>query len=124
RKWGRVHKGGAFEIVTTENGFHGRTLATMAASGKPGWDAMFPPKVDGFVKVPFGDADAVRRAAGSRTAAILVEPIQGEAGVVVPPDGYLRALREIADEAGALLMLDEIQTGMGRTGTLFAHQHE
>jgi acetylornithine/N-succinyldiaminopimelate aminotransferase len=124
RKWGKVHRGGAFEVVTTHNGFHGRTLATMAASGKPGWDAMFPPTVAGFVKVPFDDAPAVARAVGPNTTAILVEPIQGEAGVVVPKKGYLRQLRHIADEHGLLLMFDEIQTGIGRTGALFAHQHE
>jgi len=124
RKWGKLHKDGAFEIITTHGGFHGRTLATMAASGKPGWDEMFPPRVEGFVKVPFGDADAVERAIGPRTVAILVEPIQGEAGVVVPPDGYLHALSDIARARSVLLMLDEVQTGMGRTGTLFAFQHE
>jgi acetylornithine/N-succinyldiaminopimelate aminotransferase len=124
RKWGRVHKGGAFEIITTVNGFHGRTLATMAASGKPGWSTMFPPAIEGFVKVPFGDAEAVRAAIRKETVAILVEPVQGEGGVVVPPDGYLAALRALADEHGLLLVADEVQTGMGRTGTLFAHQHD
>ena len=122
--WGEVQRGGAFEIVTTVNGFHGRTLATMAATGKPGWDTMFPPKIDGFVKVPFGDAVAAKSAIGPRTVAILVEPIQGEGGVVVPEDGYLRALRTLADEHQLLLMLDEVQTGVGRTGTLFASEHE
>jgi acetylornithine/N-succinyldiaminopimelate aminotransferase len=124
RKWGKVARGGAFEVITTHGGFHGRTLATMAASGKPGWDAMFPPNVAGFVKVPFDDAGAVARAVTPQTAAILVEPIQGEAGVIVPKRGYLRELRQIADEHGLLLVFDEIQTGVGRTGTLFAHQHE
>jgi acetylornithine/N-succinyldiaminopimelate aminotransferase len=124
RKWGKVARGGAFEVITTHNGFHGRTLATMAASGKPGWDAMFPPNVPGFVKVPYDDARAVAEAVGPTTAAIMVEPIQGEAGVVVPKPGYLRELRRIADEHGLLLVLDEIQTGIGRTGKLFAHQHE
>jgi acetylornithine/N-succinyldiaminopimelate aminotransferase len=124
RKWGKLHRDGAYEIVTTLNGFHGRTLATMAASGKPGWDTMFPPAMPGFVKVPFGDAAAVRAAIGRRTVAVLVEPIQGEGGVVIPPPSYLRALRAIADETGTLLMLDEVQTGVGRTGTLFAHQHD
>ncbi len=122
RKWGRQKRGGAFEIVTTHNAFHGRTLAAMAASGKPGWDALFPPNVPGFVKVAFGDLEAMAHAITPRTAAILVEPIQGEGGVVVPPRGYLSALRELADERGVLLMLDEIQTGIGRTGPLFAHQ--
>jgi acetylornithine/N-succinyldiaminopimelate aminotransferase len=124
RKWGRLHRDGAFEIVTTHGAFHGRTLAAMAASGKPGWDALFPPVVPGFTKVEFGDLDAMRAAVTDRTAAILVEPIQGEAGVVVPPAGYLTALRKLADERGVLLMLDEIQTGIGRTGRLFAHEHE
>ncbi len=124
RKWGRLHRGGAHEIVTTHGGFHGRTLAAMAASGKPGWDALFPPYPPGFVRVAFGSAEAVRRAIGPTTAAILVEPIQGEAGVIVPPAGYLRELRALADEAGLLLMLDEVQTGIGRTGRLFAYQHE
>jgi len=121
RKWGKLHRAGAYEIVTTVNGFHGRTLATMAATGKPGWDTMFPPRVEGFVKVPFGDESAVEDAIGPNTVAILLEPIQGEGGVVVPKEGYLRALREIADARGVLLLLDEVQTGMGRTGTLFAH---
>ncbi|HVU03928.1 MAG TPA: aminotransferase class III-fold pyridoxal phosphate-dependent enzyme [Polyangiaceae bacterium] len=124
RKWGRERRGGAFEVLTTVGGFHGRTLATMAATGKPGWDTMFPPKLEGFPKVPYGDAEAMRASVTPKTAAILVEPIQGEAGVVVPPAGYLRALRAIADEHGLLLVLDEVQTGIGRTGRLFAHQHE
>jgi acetylornithine/N-succinyldiaminopimelate aminotransferase len=124
RKWGSVHRGGAYEIVTTDGSFHGRTLATMSASGKPAFAKLFEPKVPGFRKVPFGDAAAMARAVDERTVAIMVEPIQGEAGVVVPPDGYLRALREIADRAGILLLLDEVQTGVGRTGPFFAHEHE
>lgn len=124
RKWGRLHRGGAFEIVTTLDAFHGRTLATMAASGKPGWDDLFPPPMPGFRKVPFGDATAVERAIRDETVAVMLEPIQGEAGVVVPPEGTLRALREITARRGVLLILDEVQTGMGRTGPLFAHQAE
>lgn len=124
RKWGKRHRGGAFEIVTAENAFHGRTLATMAASGKPGWDALFPPPVAGFSKVRFGDRDAMARAISSRTVALMVEPIQGEAGVVVPPPGYLRSLRALADEHNLLLVLDEVQTGIGRTGALFAFEDE
>jgi acetylornithine/N-succinyldiaminopimelate aminotransferase len=124
RKWGKLHRNGAFEIITTVNGFHGRTLATMAATGKPGWDTMFPPAVPGFVKVPFGDAQAVEAHIGSNTVAVMVEPIQGEGGVVVPPDGYLASLRRIADAHGVLLIADEVQTGVGRTGTLFAHQRD
>ncbi len=124
RKWGSLHRGGAFGIVTTHDGFHGRTLATMSASGKREFDALFEPKVCGFRKVPFGDAEAVARAVDDTIAAILVEPIQGEAGVVMPPEGYLRSLRAIADAAGVLLVFDEVQTGLGRTGHLFAFQRE
>ena len=122
RKWGRLHRDGAFEIISTHNAFHGRTLAAMAASGKPGWDDLFPPIVPGFVKVDFGSIDAVAAAIGPRTAAILVEPIQGEAGVIVPPAAYLTDLRALADKHHLLLILDEVQTGLGRTGKLFAHQ--
>lgn len=122
RKWGRLHRRGAYEIVTTQNSFHGRTLALMAASGKPGWEQLYPPHLPGFVKVPFGDLAAVRRAIGPSTVALFVEPIQGEGGVVVPPDGYLRGLRDLADEHDLLLMLDEVQTGIGRTGTMFAYE--
>ncbi len=124
RKWGKLHRSGAHEIVTTVGGFHGRTLATMAATGKPGWDTMFPPAVPGFVKVPYGDAAAAEAAIGPETVAVMVESIQGEAGVVVPPDGYLTALREITSRHGLLLIVDEVQTGMGRTGQIFAHRHE
>ncbi len=121
RKWGRLHRSGAFEVISTRNSFHGRTLAAMAASGKPGWDALFPPVPPGFVKVEYGSVEAVANAVTASTAAILVEPIQGEAGVVVPSRNYLSALRALADERRLLLILDEVQTGMGRTGRLFAH---
>lgn len=124
RKWGRLERGGAFEVITTEGSFHGRTLALMTASGKPGWDALFPPAMPGFVKVPFGDARAVSERIGPHTVAVMVEPIQGEAGVVVPPDGYLRELRRLCDERNLLLICDEVQTGMGRTGTLLACEQE
>jgi len=124
RKWGRLHRRGAYEVVTTQDSFHGRSLALMAASGKPGWDSMYPPNVPGFVKVPFGDLPAMRAAIRASTVAILVEPIQGEGGVVVPPAGYLRGLRELADQHDLLLILDEVQTGMGRTGSLFAFEQE
>lgn len=124
RKWGRLHRQGAYEIVTTENSFHGRSLALMAASGKPGWERMYPPHLPGFVKVPYGDLAAMRNAIGPSTVGLLVEPIQGEGGVTVPPEGYLRGLRALADEQDLLLILDEIQTGMARTGTLFAFEHE
>ena len=124
RKWGRLNRGGAHRIITTHGSFHGRTLALMAASGKPGWDALFPPIMPGFSKVPYGDVAAIAAQIGPETVAVMVEPIQGEAGVIVPPEGYLRELRRLCDEHGMLLICDEVQTGMGRTGALFAFEHE
>jgi len=123
RKWGARHRGGAFEIITFEHAFHGRTLATMAASGKPGWDALFEPKVPGFPKVALGDLDAVQAAVTPATVGVMVEPIQGEAGVFVAEDGWLRDLRTLTRELDLLLILDEIQTGIGRTGRLFGYEH-
>jgi acetylornithine/N-succinyldiaminopimelate aminotransferase len=123
RKWGTRNRDGAFEIITMHGGFHGRTLATMSASGKPGWDTLFEPKVPGFRRVPLGDLDAVAAAINPRTVAVMLEPIQGEAGVFVAPDGYLRALRALTREHGILMILDEIQTGIGRTGRVFGYQH-
>jgi acetylornithine/N-succinyldiaminopimelate aminotransferase len=124
RKWGSLHRGGAYKVITTQGSFHGRTLAMTAASGKPGWESLFTPQMPGFIKVPHGDLDAMEAAIDDATAAILVEPIQGEGGVAVPPPGYLRGLRALADRHGILLMLDEVQTGIGRTGWLFAAQAE
>lgn len=124
RKWGKQHKQGAYRVITARDSFHGRTLAMTSASGKPGFADAFLPAVDGFPKVPFGDLAAAERAIDEHTVAIMVEPIQGEAGAVVPPDGYLRALRALCDRAGILLIVDEVQTGMARTGPLFAHQRE
>ena len=123
RKWGRVHRDGAFEIVTTHGGFHGRTLATMAASGKPAFEPLFEPKVSGFTKVPLNDLDAMAAAITDRTVAVMLEPIQGEAGVVPAGDDYLRELRELTRARGVLLILDEIQTGIGRTGRLYGFEH-
>ena len=122
RKWGSLHRDGAYEIITTDGGFHGRTLATMSASGKAGWDALFEPKVPGFPKVPFNDIAAVEAAITDNTVAVILEPIQGEAGVIPADDGYLQDLRQLTKNHGILLILDEIQTGMGRTGTLFAYE--
>jgi len=124
RKWGRRYKRGAFGIVTTTGAFHGRTLAAMAASGKPGWDELFPPYPPGFSRVPFGDLAAMERAIDDNTVALMLEPIQGEAGVVVPPAGYLRGLRELCDRHDLLLVLDEVQTGLGRTGHFLAQERE
>lgn len=123
RKWGMTRKEGAYEIITMEQSFHGRTLASVSATGTPRYSEPFR-AVDGFRHVPFNDVDAVRTAVGPQTAAILVEPLQGEGGVNVAADGYLAALREICDEHNLLLMLDEVQTGIGRTGKMFAWQHE
>jgi acetylornithine/N-succinyldiaminopimelate aminotransferase len=123
RKWGARYRDGAHEIITMDHGFHGRTLATMAASGKPAWETLFEPKVSGFTKVPLGDLDAVKRAITPRTVAVMLEPIQGEAGVYPAGDDFLRGLRAVTAEARLLLILDEIQTGIGRTGRFFAFEH-
>jgi acetylornithine/N-succinyldiaminopimelate aminotransferase len=120
RKWGRLKRAGAFEIVTFADGFHGRTLATMAASGKAGWDGLFEPKVPGFPKARLNDLDSVRALIGPQTVAVMLEPIQGEAGVVPATPEFLQRLRKLCDDEGLLLILDEVQTGIGRTGTLFA----
>lgn len=111
-----------YEIIATRNSFHGRTLATLTATGQEKVWHGFEPLVPGFKHVPYNDLRAVERAIDSRTAAVLVEPVQGEGGVLVPDDGYLPGLRKLCDAAGILLILDEIQTGMGRTGTLWAYQ--
>jgi len=123
RKWGKVNKSGAYEIITTIGGFHGRTLATMSASGKPGWDQMFEPKVPGFPKVPLNDLAAVEAAITDKTVGIMLEPIQGESGVWPATEAYLQGLRALCDQHGLLLILDEVQTGIGRTGTLFCFEH-
>jgi len=111
-----------FRLVTFEGAFHGRTLATIAAGGSAKYLEGFGPKVDGFDQVPLGDFDAVVRATGPETAGILVEPIQGEVGVRIPPANFLKRLREFCDARGLLLVLDEVQTGIGRTGRLFAYE--
>jgi acetylornithine/N-succinyldiaminopimelate aminotransferase len=111
-----------FRVVTFEGAFHGRTLAGIAAGGQKKYLEGFGPKVEGFDQVPFGDHEALRRAIGPQTGAILVEPVQGEGGVRVVPTQCLRGLRELCDEFGLLLILDEVQTGVGRTGKLFAHE--
>jgi acetylornithine/N-succinyldiaminopimelate aminotransferase len=123
RKWGQINRGGAYEIITMEHAFHGRTLAAMAASGKAQWEHLFEPKVPGFPKVPLNDLAAVERAITPNTVAVMVEPIQGEAGVFVATDDFLRGLRELTTRAGILLILDEIQTGIGRTGKFFGFEH-
>ncbi len=112
-----------YRIITFEGAFHGRTLATLAAGGQKKYLDGFGPVVEGFDQVPFGDLEAVKRAIGPETAAILIEPIMGEGGVRVVPPEFLRALRALCDQHGLLLIFDEVQTGMGRTGELFAYQH-
>jgi acetylornithine/N-succinyldiaminopimelate aminotransferase len=123
-KLARRHGGerGAFEIVSLVSSFHGRTLGSLAATGQPKYQAPFAPLPEGFLTVPINDADALRAAVTDRTAAILLEPIQGESGIHPLTDDYLLAAREAADAVGALLILDEIQTGIGRTGTFFAFE--
>lgn len=122
RKWGQLHKGGAFEIITFANGFHGRTLATMSACGKPGWDALFAPQVAGFPKAVFNDLASVAALIGAQTVAVMLEPVQGEAGVIPATPEFMQGLRALCDQHGLLLIVDEVQTGCGRTGTLFAHE--
>jgi acetylornithine/N-succinyldiaminopimelate aminotransferase len=123
RKYGALHRGGAYEIITFDGAFHGRTLATMSASGKKQFETLFEPKVPGFPKAALNDLDSVERLIGERTVAVMLEPIQGEAGVFQASDAFLRALRELTARRGLLLIVDEVQTGMGRTGKLFAYEH-
>jgi acetylornithine/N-succinyldiaminopimelate aminotransferase len=123
RKWGSKKRGGAFEIIAFENAFHGRTLATMSASGKPQFKNLFEPKVPGFFHVPMNEIAAVERAIGPNTAAVMLEPIQGESGILPFTDSFLRDLRELTNQRGLLLVLDEIQTGIGRTGRMFCFEH-
>jgi acetylornithine/N-succinyldiaminopimelate aminotransferase len=111
-----------FRIITFEGAFHGRTLATIAAGGNPKYFEGFGPKVEGFDQVPFGDPAALKAAIGPETAAILIEPIQGEGGIRVVPAGHLKAMRELCDEHGLLLIFDEVQCGVGRLGKLFAYE--
>jgi len=124
RKWGTVNKSGVVpRIVCTDGAFHGRTLGSLTATGQPGKKAAFEPLLGGFTHVPFGDEDALAAAMGDDVVAVLLEPIQGEAGVIVPPSTYLPKAKELCEEWNALLMLDEVQTGLGRTGAWFAHEH-
>jgi acetylornithine/N-succinyldiaminopimelate aminotransferase len=122
RKWGSKYRQGAWEIITFDHSFHGRTLATMSASGKAGWDTLFEPKVPGFPKARLNDLASVEALVSPNTAAVMIEPVQGEAGVVPADAGFLRELRELTRRHNLLLIFDEIQTGVGRTGTLFAYE--
>lgn len=123
RKWGRLHKDGAYEIITFGHSFHGRTLATMSASGKAGWDTIYAPQVPGFPKATYNDIATVNEKIGAKTVAVMLEPVQGEGGVIPADIEFLKALRELTTARGILLIVDEVQTGMGRTGKLFAYEH-
>jgi acetylornithine/N-succinyldiaminopimelate aminotransferase len=123
RKHGSLYRNGAYEIITTINSFHGRTLATMSATGKKKWESLFEPKVSGFKHVPLNDIDALSKAVNPNTCAIMLEPIQGEGGVFEVEETYIKTVRKICEDKGILLIFDEVQTGIGRTGTLFAYEH-
>ena len=123
RKYGALHRNGAYEIITFEGAFHGRTLATMSASGKKAFEPLFEPKVPGFPKAQLNDLASVKRLISDKTIGVMVEPIQGEAGVLPATDPFLRELRDLTKAHGLLLIVDEIQTGMGRTGKLFHYEH-
>ncbi|MCC6235944.1 MAG: acetylornithine transaminase [Dehalococcoidia bacterium] len=122
RKWGQLHRNGAYEIISTTNSFHGRTMMTVSATGTPRYREPFGPSVPGFVFVDYDDIEALRAATTPQTAAILLEPVQGEGGVNVPAEGYLAQVRAWCDAQGILLIYDEVQTGVGRLGTLWGYQ--
>jgi predicted acetylornithine/succinylornithine family transaminase len=122
RRYGQLYLGGAYEVITTLGSFHGRTLAMVAATGQAKFQKPYPPLPTGFVNVEYNNVDAMKSAATDKTCAVMVEPVQGEGGVNIPDDGYLPAMRAWCDQKGILLILDEIQTGVGRTGTLFAYE--
>ncbi len=123
RRYGTKFLNGAFEIITTVNGFHGRTLATMSATGKKQWEKLFNPKVPGFTHVPINDMNAIVEAVNSKTCAIMIELIQGEGGVYSVSEEFIRKLRKLCNTKGILLIFDEIQTGIGRTGKMFGYEH-
>ena len=123
RKWGARHRDGAFEIITSYGSFHGRTLATVTAGGQHKYSDPFKPLPDGFVHVPYNDLEAIKAATGERTVAVMLEPVMGEIGIIPAHAGYVPAVREWCDANNLLLILDEVQTGLGRTGRWFAHQH-
>lgn len=122
-KLARIHTGRS-KFIAMQNSFHGKTLGALSATGRDMFADPFRPLLDGFIHVPFNDIGAVRRAIGEDTAAVIAEPIQGEGGIIVPDDGYLTELRNLCDSRGSLLILDEVQTGLGRTGKLFASEYD
>ncbi len=127
RKWAYVRKGvpkNQAEIIVAKGNFHGRTTTIISFSSEPAYRDLFGPHTPGFIQVPYGDIEAIKQAITPNTAGVLIEPIQGEGGVIMPPDGYLRQVREVCTANNMLFMADEIQVGLGRTGKMFAWQHE
>jgi acetylornithine aminotransferase/acetylornithine/N-succinyldiaminopimelate aminotransferase len=122
RRWGHINLNGAYEVISANNSFHGRTLAMVAATGQSKFQHPYKPMPAGFINVPYNDISAIKAATSDKTCAVLLEPIQGEGGVNVPHPDYLKQVREWCDETNMLLILDEIQTGIGRCGTLFTYQ--
>jgi len=123
RKWGTKNRDGAFEIITAVGSFHGRTLATVTAGGQHKYSDPFKPLPDGFVHVAYNDLEAIKAATTEATVAVMLEPVMGEIGIIPAAKGYLEGVRKWCDEKGLLLILDEVQTGLGRTGRWFAYQH-
>jgi acetylornithine/N-succinyldiaminopimelate aminotransferase len=124
RKYASENMDGKYELITMKDSFHGRTLATVTATGQERFQKGFEPLPTGFRYVPYNDLPALEDAIGERTCGVMVEPIQGESGVIIPTPGYLKGIRKLCDERGLLMIADEVQTGMGRTGTLFACEQE
>ncbi|MDA0263619.1 MAG: aspartate aminotransferase family protein [Chloroflexi bacterium] len=122
RRYGKINRDGAYEIITALNSFHGRTMGTVAATGQPHYQENFTPLLPGFVHVDYNDVEAIMEATTDKTAAVMIEPVQGEAGVIIPAPDYLQRVRDWCDKQGILLILDEVQTGMGRLGSLFGYQ--
>ncbi|MDP3061725.1 MAG: aspartate aminotransferase family protein [Chloroflexota bacterium] len=122
RKYGKKSRNGAYEVITALNSFHGRTMGMIAATGQPHYQENFKPLAPGFVNVPYNDIEAIMSATNDRTAAVMLEPVQGEGGVNIPSEDYLLRVRKWCDEKGLLLMFDEVQTGLGRLGTLWGYQ--
>jgi predicted acetylornithine/succinylornithine family transaminase len=122
RRYGKLHLNGAYEVITTINSFHGRTLAMTAATGQRKFQEPYTPIPDGFINVEYNNVNAIKKATNSQTCAVMLEPIQGEGGVNIPDDAYLKGVRAWCDQKGLLLILDEVQTGIGRIGTLFGYE--
>ena len=122
RKYGKLKRNGAYEVITALNSFHGRTLTMAAATGQPHYQEQWQPLAPGFVNVPYNDIESIKSATNDKTCAVMIEPVQGEGGVNVPDAGYLKAVRQWCDENNLVMILDEVQTGLGRLGTLFGYQ--